>query len=140
MAPRYDRRASTHYSRRMGDMDRIAALEATVAELRALLDAARPRHRDSMRRTLCCPACGERAILHVPNVHERSHAGAAVAFRLGIYRSFWGAMGGVKVDAYVCEACRLVEWYTVEPLVVDGEHVKRLEVAPDGERLDEPYR
>ncbi len=49
------------------------------------------------------------------------------------------AEGGAATDAYACEACGLVEWYTVEPLQVDDEHVKRLDVEL-AQSSPEPYR
>src|SRR5512143_1817649 len=101
--------------------DRIAALEAMVADLRAEL--AKPRRLESMSKTLTCPACGGGHIIGVREVKEFTHGGL-IPLALGNRATFWKSGLGDPLQAYVCTACRLVEWHvaSLERLQPDGEN------------------
>lgn len=119
--------------------DRIAALEVMVAELRAQL--AKPPRLESMSKTLTCPACGGGHILGVKQVNDSNGMGL-VPLALGTKSKWTGPEIGDPLQAYVCVACRLVEWHvaSLEHLKPDGntilEFVRPTEVVPESG----PYR
>ena len=121
--------------------ERIAVLEALVAELRAHVE--RPPRRDSMSKTLTCPICGGGSILGVREIKEHSHAGQLVPLAIGNQASFWSSKKGAPLQAYLCKSCLFVEWHvtSIDTLVVDGNNVVALErpveAAPPP---DAPYR
>jgi hypothetical protein len=120
--------------------DRVAVLEQLVTELRAEL-AHQPR-RDSMSKTFTCPCCGHGSILGIREIREHTHGGL-VPLAVGNKAGFWSSKPGAPLQAYICKACRYVEWHvaSIENLVVDGENVlelKRPEEPPAPQ--DAPYR
>jgi hypothetical protein len=121
--------------------ERIAVLEAMVVELRTQLE--RPPRRDSMSKTLTCPCCGGGSVLHVREVKEHKDGGSLVPLAIGNRASFWTSAAGAPLQAYICKACRFVEWHvaSIHNLEVDGETVREMtrpeEPAP---APDAPYR
>src|SRR3954471_19085592 len=102
--------------------DRIAVLEALVADLRA--NAERPPRRDSMGKTLTCPACGGGSLLGVRVIKEYTHGGLTT-FAIGNKETFWSTEHGAPLQAYVCKACWLVEFHvtSLHALVPDGKMI-----------------
>jgi hypothetical protein len=134
---------------RMPIEERLAALEAQVAELtrlvaeqRSELDARKIWH--SMARTLTCPACGGGSIVVVKQVKEFAHM-EFVPLSLNPRMSMWkGLVPGDPLHVYVCKDCRLVEWHvdSVEHLAPDGVTIIELTRPDDDEDVpsDDPYR
>jgi hypothetical protein len=119
--------------------DRIAALEATVADLRAQLEG--PRRRDSMRNTLTCPCCGGGRIIGVAEILE-SKQGGLVPLAIGNEPGFWRAKRGVPLQAYICRSCLYVEWHiaSLEQLVPDGKTIIEMNRPDEQSPHDTPYR
>jgi hypothetical protein len=123
--------------------ERIAALEARVDELSSRIDRL---GRDSMHKTLTCPACGCGTILFLRQVREfvktDGEVGTHVTVPLALgSRSDLGM--GDQVFAYVCRDCRLVELHTqtLDRLLMDRENVDILNRAADVSATpDAPYR
>jgi hypothetical protein len=119
--------------------ERIAALEATIDELRAELK--RVARRESMDRTLTCPACGGGKIVGVKMLFDES--GSSLSPLRVIRRAGdWRKDAANVLQAYVCKQCCLVEWrvHGNEGLVADGEYVIDLVRADDAAPKDTTYR
>lgn len=129
--------------------ERIAALEAQVAELTRLVAEQREELDErqiwhSMARTLTCPACGGGSIIVVKQVKEFAHM-EFVPLSLNPRMSMWkGLVPGALLHVYVCKECRLVEWRvdSLEHLESDGVTIVELERPDDDEDVprDDPYR
>jgi len=119
--------------------DRIAALEAMVADLRAQLER-RPR-RDSMSKTLTCPCCGGGALLGIRRIDERVDSGL-VPLAIGNRPGFWSSKSGAPLQAYICRSCRLVEWHvaSLDALEPDGEIIIEIDRPVEGAPDAGPYR
>lgn len=119
--------------------DRIAALEAMVADLRAQLES--PPRRDSMSKTLTCPCCGGGALLGVRWIQERTDRGL-VPLAIGNKPGFWGSKTGAPLQAYVCRSCRFVEWHvaSLEELAPDGESIFEINRPAEDVPDAGPYR
>ncbi len=90
--------------------DRVAILEATVQELqRELREARAPR--GSMARTLRCPACNGRSLIHFKRVQEHAKDGVLVELALQIEPRRWGTKEHAPTSAFACRGCGLVEWH-----------------------------
>ena len=114
---------------------RLAALESEVATLRAARTG-------TMRDTRCCPACGDRSILHFTSVTEQT-AGGLRKLSLAHSTSWKGTTAMVPLEAYACRACGKVEWYAtgLDDVEVDGTLVKLLEsTGPETPPDAGPYR
>ena len=120
--------------------ERVAVLETMVQELRAQLE--KPPRRDSLAKTYTCPCCGGGRILGVRKIEEHTHGGL-VPLAIGNRATFWSSKPGAPLQAYICMACRYVEWHvaSIDNLVVDTTNVVELvrpeEPEPEG---DAPYR
>jgi hypothetical protein len=118
--------------------ERIAALEVTIDELRA--EIKRLALRNSMERTLTCPACGGGRIIGVKQVFGYTSE-MAYALRL-IASDDWKKSGGNILQAYVCKNCCLIEWrtHTADGLVADGKLVIEFDRATEAPPKDATYR
>jgi hypothetical protein len=123
--------------------DRILALEARLAAvaadneaLRARLDETRNVLDVTMRAQRRCRACGGRSIIHAEQVAD-SATWPPVPFAVAQKSVLLGTKKG-EVEAYICAACGLMEWYVKKPdeLQPDGKVISRLEPPPE----DDPYR
>lgn len=120
--------------------DRIAVLEALVGELRAQLE--RPPRRDSMSKTLTCPCCGGGSFIGLREIKEHTHGGL-VPLAIGNKATFWTSKQGAPLQAYICKACKLVEFHValIEQLVPDGKMIIEIERPADPDPApDAPYR
>ncbi len=119
------------------DRARIAALEATVGELRDELERLRTTPRRSMRETFRCAACGGTKVLHFTHVKDVAHNGMVDFSLQKHFSTFWGlkAPGGA-LEAFACRNCRLVEWHAISlgDVHADGQDVIEL----DGSQTDQP--
>jgi hypothetical protein len=121
--------------------ERIAALEAKIDVLQATI--AKLGQRDSMHKTLTCPACGNGRVLAVKQINEQSGGDTGAPLTLGSYRRWFDGPEGDPLYAYVCTACRLVEWhvYSLVHLAPDGETVRELWRPAEGAApSNAPYR
>jgi hypothetical protein len=120
--------------------ERIATLEARVDELASHVTSMR---RDSMHKTLTCPACGCGTIFLLRQVQEYVKSGddqMVVPLALG---STSDLGPGDPLCAYVCRDCRLVEFHTqtLARLFIDRENVDILQREPPATTpSDTPYR
>jgi hypothetical protein len=118
--------------------ERIAVLEAMVAELRTQLE--KPPRRDSMSKTLTCPCCGGGSLIGIREIKEHTHGGL-VPLAVGNQAGFWTSKPGAPLQALICRSCLLVEWHvkSIGNLVIDGENVIALdrpeEPAPPSDAL-----
>lgn len=88
----------------MSDADRIAALEAQVHDL--LVEVKRlGARRGSMAQTRHCPACGHGSLVHFKRI--TAHGTLALQHTVGFL-----IKPLVRIGAYACRQCGLVEWYT----------------------------
>lgn len=119
--------------------DRVAVLEQLVADLRAQLERA-PR-RDSMSKTLTCPACGGGSFLNVRDIKEHTHGGL-VTMAIGNQSGFFVSKKGAPLQAMICRSCLLVEWHvaSIESLAVDGDKVVEVTRPEEPKPHDAPYR
>jgi len=117
--------------------EEIKALRADLEALRGLvthLDDELRRAQGSvdltMRGQLRCRACRGRKIAHAPQVLDRADGNAREG--MALYQpSWWSSKTQGKLEAFVCMACGLVEWWVGDPaglkahpeylLVHDGE-------------------
>lgn len=83
-----------------------------------------------MRKTLRCPKCDERRVLHVRHVSDKDagHQPLSLVSERGTWT--WKSRGAL--EAYVCASCGYTEWYTSKPeeLTVDGDVIRLLEGPP----------
>lgn len=124
----------------MNDDERIAALEAAVAELRRQVDAMRTGR--TMRQTHRCPACGCGRVLHFPTVADENGPQPATLSLQKVQHFFSRDRTGA-LEAFVCQRCLLVEWHavTLEDVIVNGRDVVELVAEDGGETYpDGPYR
>ncbi len=85
-----------------------------------------------MRNSGACPKCRGESILFVPVAFPRDSAyGNGGQYASGFLRQE-EYVGVGTVQAYICEACRYVEFYYDRPFppIVDGKHVQRLQKPP----------
>ena len=126
--------------------DEIAALRADVEALRGLvagldaeLRAANQRVDLTMRGQLRCRACSCRRIAHALQVLDRGDGDMRKA--MSLYQpSWWSSRTQGKLEAYVCTACGLVEWWVSDPGALEP-HAEYLQIL-DGEApgTKDPYR
>ncbi|MEZ4367019.1 MAG: hypothetical protein R2939_12145 [Kofleriaceae bacterium] len=127
-----------------------AAVTQLRAELRQLreevtalsLDLRRARqHVDlTMRGQLQCRACGCRRIAHAMSVLDR--ADGASREQLSLYQgSWWRSKTSGQLEAYVCTACGLVEWWVKDPAgLAEHEDYLRIIDGDAGGGAAGPYR
>lgn len=120
--------------------NRVHEMAEELAKLQRQVEVLHASKTGSMKQTQCCPACGNRTILHFTRVTERANANLqnmALAHTAG-----WRGIGNLgELEAFACRACGRVEWYAMglDAVEVDGEIVRLLQadpVAPDAG----PYR
>ncbi|MBW2524041.1 MAG: hypothetical protein JRI23_07695 [Deltaproteobacteria bacterium] len=90
-----------------------------------------------MKRRNKCPKCGCTQLWHAKRVAENRDTGTRQthgAARLAVIGKGTGGRAG-RMEAYVCQECRLVEHYLIGDLPVDGEWITEL----DGGQAS-PYR
>ncbi len=124
---------------------RYAILESAITELRVELERLqRPRIR-SMRATGRCPSCDGRRLLHFKRIKDVSGDGGTV--HLSLQKddsSFWAIVGTDtgKLEAFVCRACKLVEWNAIslDDVKVTGTDVVEVEGPEDVDPANGPYR
>jgi hypothetical protein len=125
------------------DRARIAALEATVSDLRDELQRMRTPRR-SMRETYRCSACGGTKVLHFAHVKDLAHNGMIDLALQKEFSSFWGLKSsGGALEAFVCRNCRLVEWHAIslDDVRPDGTEVIELDGSAGEPPIDPtPYR
>lgn len=128
------------------DRARLAALEATVAELRDELGRLRlhTTARRGMRETYRCSACGGTKILHFAHIKEMAHSGM-VDLVLQKEASLWTGRilhRGGALEAFACRSCRLVEWHAIslDDVTPDGSEVVELDGTPEAAADPSPYR
>jgi hypothetical protein len=125
----------------MQDLEvRLAALEAQVAALRGELAGVGRGH--TMRQTHRCPACGHGRVLQfrvIPDVGPNQ----LHLLTLQKQRSVWFGVQSeaAPLEAFVCKACRLVEWHvtSLDGVEVDGSNIVEL-IAEEPPPSSEPYR
>ena len=118
--------------------ERIAGLEATIDDLRA--EVKRLARRESMDRTLTCPACGGGKIIGVKQIFdETSHS--LIPLRLIRHADPENAHAAI-LQAYVCTNCCLVEWrvHSPEGLIPDGKNVLEFDRGAEAPPKDATYR
>ena len=128
----------------MADEDRLAALEARLAalaaeneRLRARLDESRSTLDVTMRGQRRCRACGGRSIIFAQEIVDSDHG---VNSKLGVaMKSIWTGKKKGLIEAYICAACGLMEWYVKQPgeLAADGKTLHELPPLPEDPG---PYR
>ena len=109
------------------DADRLAALEATVAELRAEVARLRATTLHSMHLTHRCPACGTSALLHFRKV---VHLGVPVALQKKRRTMLGFEIVAGNVQAYACPTCGLVELRASELEEAELDEVVEAVAAP----------
>ncbi len=121
----------------MSDDARLAALEATVAELKGELEQLRRTPRRSMRETYRCSACGGTQILHFAHLKDVAHNGM-VDLSLQKQFSIWRGLHhtGGSLEAFACRNCRLVEWHAISLADVSPDGIEVIEL--DGSTADRP--
>jgi hypothetical protein len=119
---------------------RLAALEVELESLRGELRTSLAERRHTMREAVRC-VCGCRKLLHAMRVLDRGGNGRST---MALQQpSVWTERGAGELEAYVCTACGLVEWYApdLQRVEVDGQTIRLLdgsaEAAPDPRG---PYR
>ena len=115
----------------------LARLRADLDNLRAQLATA-PK-RETMRRSLRCPACGCQRIAHAREILDRGDSDTRET--MALYQpSWWSGRVVGELEAYACTACGLLEWYVKDPGALE-EHDKYLRIL-DGTGPDQhgPYR
>ena len=128
------------YLRYMATLDeRVAALEATIADLQAELAAVSKRHTDTMARAFRCPACGCRRIVHFNRVTELGITGVQ-PFTLW-HERFDKLAHADGVEAFVCRDCRLIEWHVLgfDGVEINGRDVIEID-SSDPDASTTPYR
>jgi hypothetical protein len=118
--------------------DRLAAMQAQLEEMKATIAAARLTMEPTMRRHLCCPACGGRRIAHALSVLDRGDSSSAP---LALHQPKWWSSKAVgELEAFICRACGYVEWYVKEPATL-APHPEYMEFV-DGPEVGGggPYR
>jgi hypothetical protein len=118
--------------------ERIAALEATIDELRT--EVKRLARRDSMERTRTCTSCGGGKIVGVKMIFDEARQDLQ-PLRLIRRHNDWQKDASNVLQAFVCTDCCLVEWrvHAANGLVPDGEYVVEL-FRDDAKAKDAPYR
>jgi hypothetical protein len=122
------------------DRARIAALEATVGELRDELHRLRTTPRRAMRETYRCSSCGGTKIIHFTRIKELAQDGMVDLALQKQYHTWWGIkLSAAPLEAFVCKNCRLVEWHaiTLADVRPDGDEVAELD-GSEGERSMDP--
>ena len=63
-----------------------------------------------MRKSLRCPKCQGRKIIHVPVVRDKGYNRLMIEYRMG----FFGDREDGEFESYICRACGFTELYTVD--------------------------
>lgn len=120
--------------------DRVARLEAQLAELRDLVDRSHAGGFRSIRDTRRCPACGGGAFLHAPRTTQASHT-QVVPFGIAHHWKWTGAVASGVMEVFACRHCGLVEWHVIAPADVEPDGVNVLAVEPESDPpRDGPFR
>ena len=126
------------------DRARIAALEATVGELRDELQRLRTTSRRAMRETYRCSSCGGTKVLHFAHVKDMAHNGMVDLALQKESSTWWGMKSSAgALEAFACRNCRLVEWHAIslDDVQVDGTDVIELDGSAGERSMDPtPYR
>jgi hypothetical protein len=110
-------------------LERLARLEARVAELGVELQAARDGRYRAMRDSRRCPACGIGDLVHVKRMQQASHV-AVVDFAIRHVWNWTGPTMHGPMEAFVCRGCGLVEIHVTDfKDVVDNKNV--VAIAPE---------
>ena len=117
-----------------------AALSALDERMGALESTQGPQADLSMRARLRCPACGHREILYATEILDE--ADGATRKPMALRRpSWWRARTEGVFQAYICNACGLVEWRT-DPTTItpNGKEVQLLMGGDPDAASQGPYR
>jgi hypothetical protein len=126
-------------------LERIAALERAVADLRAKLDGPAQPPLATMARTLRCPGCGGTRLLHFRRIADNAGSVGAVQMAVQQIVSKWtgtvAASHGI-VEAFGCRGCRLIEWHAVtfDDVVVDNNMVVEIDGSQPPPPPNGPFR
>ena len=113
--------------------ENIATLRQRLSELLTLATSTPP----PLRRLQACPACGERHVLHVTEILDRSESGRS---RMTLIQPQLFVMAGKgPMEAWICTACGLVEWAITDLSGVEPDGQK-LRLVQGEERPGSPYR
>ncbi len=118
----------------------VAALTREVDALRARLDETRATLDLTMRGHGRCRACGGRSILHAHKLLDRAH-GDYAAMAVAVKSKWTGSVKG-EIEAYICAACGLMEYYVKAPgeLQPDDKVIARHEPPKPPDDDGSPYR
>jgi predicted nucleic-acid-binding Zn-ribbon protein len=89
-----------------------------------------------MRKSIQCPKCERRRILHVAMVEDASSDVWSGQIAVRHERSWTGrvkqSVGALEL--YMCASCGYAEWYVVDPgkVVPDGATIRELPLPPPG--------
>jgi hypothetical protein len=116
-------------------------LEERLAWLEAKLDGLRAQPAPTMRKDGECPGCHATEILHFTRITERGD-GQLHPMALAHPRSMWRMDALAPLQAFVCESCGMVEWYTsdLSKVEVDGTLVRNHKVVKQRDPEGGPYR
>jgi hypothetical protein len=108
----------------------LEAMRTELDGLRAQVGAATDRIKLTMRGQTRCPGCGATSIVHLSKVLGGSNHGGSMVIRMD---GKWAPKRKGPIEAYVCRACGLMEWYTdLADIDLEGDDIRVIEgAAPD---------
>jgi predicted nucleic-acid-binding Zn-ribbon protein len=77
-----------------------------------------------MKKTLTCPKCDGRQILHVDQMKLPSYGQGAIGAKpypvpITVQQSFWrGTQAIGAFETFICRACGYTEWYAGDPAAI----------------------
>ena len=111
----------------------LAALNAELASLRVQVEGltrdlrTAQGHVDlTMRGRGQCRVCGCKRIAHALKILDSSEGGQRLEMAL-FQPSIWRSKTHGKLEAYICTACGIVEWYVKDPGTLE-EHEDHLRI------------
>lgn len=89
-----------------------------------------------MRKTLRCPKCENRKIIHVPVVRDNGYNRLMIEYRMG----FFGDQEYGEFESYICRSCGYAELYVKGAKAIRVEDIDGATLL-DGDQEDQhPYR